>query len=83
MNAALSPLPVRWLLLVLLGLGCLSLLTPPLLATDPTAMVQTASPAMTLQANTLKDAVGNRSRMIQLSLVFVVFSCALLWWRRV
>ena len=82
MNASLSPRPICIFLLILLGLGCLSLLAPPLMATDTDLIIQNTAPATAVQASALKDVLGNRSRMIQASLVLVVFGCALLWWRR-
>ena len=38
--------------------------------------------AAELQANVIYELVADRSRMIQVSLVFVALGCALLWWRR-
>jgi hypothetical protein len=38
--------------------------------------------SLTLQANFLSELVGDRARMIQASLVFVLLGCALLWWRK-
>jgi hypothetical protein len=35
-----------------------------------------------LQANVIYELVADRARMIQVSLVFVVLGCALLWWKR-
>ncbi len=35
-----------------------------------------------LFANPVLQLVSNRARMIQFSVVAVVFGCALLWWRR-
>jgi hypothetical protein len=35
-----------------------------------------------LQANVIYEFVADRARMIQVSLVFVVVGCALLWWKK-
>lgn len=35
-----------------------------------------------LQANLVWEFVANRSRMIQMSFVFVLVGCSLMWWRR-
>lgn len=82
MNILFSPRPIRWLLIIVLALGCLSLLAAPLLAADFAGTTHSTAAPFPLQANNFKDFVGNRSRMIQISLVFVVFGCSLLWWRR-
>jgi hypothetical protein len=37
---------------------------------------------MMLQASLFYEIVGDRARMIQISLVVVACGCALLWWRR-
>ena len=72
MNAVPPPLSHRWLVL---ALCCLPLLAVPAFAAESVH-------AATLQASFLMEIIGDRSRMIQVSLVFVVFGCALLWWRK-
>jgi hypothetical protein len=72
----LTPLSSRWFFFCLLSLCGLFLLTSSGLAAE----LETT--ALTLQANSFLELVNNRSRMIQFSLVCVVFGCALLWWRR-
>lgn len=64
----------RVLLLTLLSLAAM------LLVADPVSAAEAASSM--LQANLVWEFVGNRSRMIQISLVFVLVGCAMLWWRR-
>lgn len=73
MNAVFCSLSVRRLLLLLLGVCALLLCASPALATEP---------ALNLSANFMMDLVGDRSRLLQVSLVCVVFGCALLWWKR-
>ena len=50
---------------------CLPLLAVPSFAAESVH-------AATIQANFLMEIIGDRSRMIQVSLVFVVFGCACL-----
>jgi hypothetical protein len=74
MSARSSPrlLPILfWLVL-----GCAFFFTSPLLAADG------ESSGWMLQANAYLQVVADRSRMIQVSLVCVLFGCALLWWKR-
>jgi hypothetical protein len=82
MNAMRSPLSVRWLMALLLGLTCLSLAALPAPAAETAATVQSSSPVATLQANVIMELVSNRTRLIQVSLVCVALGCAMLWWRR-
>jgi hypothetical protein len=60
-----------WLFLV--ALCCLLAVTADAFAADSVA---------TLSGSTFLDLVSNRSRMIQVSLIFVAVGCSLLWWRR-
>ena len=71
MNAPRSP---RWLMLALLALTCLPLFAVAAFAAD------VATPIMT--ASMLSEIVGDRARMIQISVVFVALGCALIWWYR-
>jgi hypothetical protein len=73
MNVFSSPSPLRWLVLVCIGVCCLLFLTSALFAAEGTAP---------LQANVIMELVSNRSRLLQVSLVCVALGCALLWWRR-
>ena len=65
--------PQRWLLLALVGL---------LLIATQSSAADVFQAATTLQADFLIDLLANRARMTQVSVVAVVFGCALLWWRR-
>jgi hypothetical protein len=66
---------VHGLLLILLGAGCLFLFAGAAPAAEGMS-------APILQANFIYELVGDRSRMIQVSLVFVSLGCALIWWYR-
>lgn len=59
------------LLMMLLGTGCLFLFA---------GAAEGAAPI--LQANIMYELAADRSRMIQMSLVFVAIGCALIWWYR-
>jgi Na+/H+ antiporter NhaB len=67
---------LRWLLLFALGLGCLPLFSAGALAADA-PVVASAS----LHANVFLELVADRTRLIQVSLVFVVVGIWMLWWR--
>ena len=54
-------------------------LSLPLFA-DSAAAAEMGAPI--LQANIIFELVADRARMIQVSLVFVVLGCALLWWKK-
>ena len=41
-----------------------------------------AEGSLSLQANFLSELVGDRARLIQVSLVVVALGCALLWWSK-
>ena len=62
-----ASVPFRWL--VFLALICFVLFSA----------VAHAGP---IQANFIYELVADRARLIQMSAVFVIFGCALLWWRR-
>ena len=81
MNATFPSQPIRWLLLILFVLCCLSMLPAPMIAADSSS---TQTTILTIQADSLnlKEIIGNRARMIQMTVVVVVFACSLLWWRR-
>jgi hypothetical protein len=76
MNAIFPSRSVRWLMLLLLGLGCLPLFAASAFAGDA------ASTLPVLQANFIYELVADRSRLIQVSLVIVALGCALMWWYR-
>jgi hypothetical protein len=79
MNGLISPRLVRQLTLVILSLVLLHLVAAAALAADASG----ASDSMqVLQGNFIYELVGNRSRMIQISLIFVALGCALIWWYR-
>jgi hypothetical protein len=80
MNAFLSPRNVRWLMLLVIGLGCLPGFAASAFAAAPCVDAAAAMP--TLQANFLFELVADRARLIQVSLVIVAFGCAILWWYR-
>ena len=44
--------------------------------------VASASQGALLQASMMTEIVGDRARMIQVSLVVVALGCALLWWSK-
>jgi hypothetical protein len=73
MNAVFSPRLVQALLLAALGIACWSLGASVASAADSTPL---------LQANIIYDLVADRTRMIQVSMVFVAFGCAIIWWYR-
>lgn len=64
----------RVLLFSLLSFGGL------FLGVDSLSAAETGSSM--LQANFVWEFAGDRSRMIQMSLVFVLLGCAMLWWKR-
>ena len=66
--------PLRILLLILFVFGAIQLLAGPAAAAE-------GGPSI-LHASFLSEIVGDRSRMIQASLVFVLLGCAMLWWRK-
>lgn len=74
MNAIFSPLTLRCLMLMILGLVGLAVLSCSASAAEPSAPF--------LQGNLVFEMVSNRSRMIQVSLVCVAFGCAIIWWYR-
>jgi hypothetical protein len=82
MNTAFSLQPARWLFLLLFALGCLLMFAPAGLAADLPSNGEAISLTPTIQANILQELVGNRTRLIQVSLVCVVLGCSLLWWKR-
>lgn len=73
MNTVIDP---RWLRVLLCFV--LAMLLLPLFAAD----VLAGPTASVLQANMLNELVGDRSRMLQFSVVFVGLGIAMLWWRR-
>jgi len=80
MNALFSARNVRWLMLFVIGLGCLIVFAASASAAGPS--VDTAAAMPTLQANFFFELVADRARLIQVSLVIVAFGCAILWWYR-
>jgi hypothetical protein len=80
MNALLSLRSIRWLMLLVIGLGCLPVFAVSAFAAAPCVDTAAAMPA--LQANFLFELVADRTRLIQVSLVIVAFGCAILWWYR-
>ena len=80
MNALFSARNVRWLMLFVIGLGCLIVFAASASAAGPS--VDTAAAMPTLQANIFWELVADRTRLIQVSLVIVAFGCAILWWYR-
>ena len=74
MNAILSPPSLRCVMLVLFGLLCVPLFASPAFA------AATSTPI--LQANLMTEIMGDRARMIQISLVIVALGCAVMWWYR-
>lgn len=75
-------LPHRWfrrLLVLFFGLGCLHLFAAAA-AAAPCVDVSGSLPV--LQANLLYELFADRTRMIQVTLVFVALGCALIWWYR-
>jgi hypothetical protein len=71
-----SPRCFRWLMLLLLGLGCLPLFAVSAFAADAATTIPI------LQANFLYDVVADRTRLIQISVVIVAIGCALMWWMK-
>jgi hypothetical protein len=65
---------VPCLLLLMLGVGFLFLFAGAAPAAEGAAAA--------LQANIIYELAADRSRMIQISLVFVALGCALIWWYR-
>ena len=80
MNALLSPPSVRWLMLLVIGLGCLPVFAVTAFADAPCVDAAVDMPA--LQANIFWELVADRTRLIQVSLVIVAFGCAIMWWYR-
>jgi hypothetical protein len=78
MNIAFSPGSVRWLLLLVLSLACVALCAGDAMAAELSSEAFASSPI--LQASILHELVGNRARLIQVSLVIVAFGCAIMWW---
>jgi hypothetical protein len=78
MNALLSPWMVRSLVLLAIGLGCLSVFAGAASAAPPSADAAASVPI--LQANFFYELVSDRARLIQISLVIVAFGCAIMWW---
>jgi hypothetical protein len=66
---------VHGLLLILLGAGCFLLFAGAAPAADGIS-------TPILQANIIYELAADRSRMIQISMVFVALGCALIWWYR-
>jgi hypothetical protein len=70
-----SPPWSRWLLCLLLVLICVAVLPGPVVAA-PRATLAAPSP---LYADLLNDVVGNRTRLIQVSFLFILVGIFILW----
>jgi hypothetical protein len=77
MNALFSSRSIRWLLLFALGVGILPLFAAGALAADGPVVAVSS-----LQADFIMELISNRARLMQVSIVFVAFGIALLWWSR-
>ena len=76
MNALFSPRSIRCLLLFALAAALLPLFTVSVQAGENPVV------ATSLQASLFMELVGNRARLVQVSVIFVAFGIWLMWWNK-